>query len=214
MRRWVCSNEGYQRELLEKATEKRSHPLMRTGSELQFLRFIHVVSDGLVAQVRSMNKVAIKTTNIMAHVALQSGGFKRFPCQLRDVYNRVAGAQREEKIETNSQGVLGFLDCLSEKDHNFLVADGTSHMDYVAFGDVLGFDTTYMTNEYNKPFTIMVGVNHHFHTCIFGFALLLHDKPVSYSWLLRVFLEFHRQKKPRVVMTNQDPTMKQAIEEE
>ncbi|XP_060969937.1 protein FAR-RED IMPAIRED RESPONSE 1-like [Cannabis sativa] len=164
----------------------------------------------------------------MSHVALQSGGYEKMPCQLRDVYNRVAGAKREEKIETDSEGALGFLDCLAEKDPNFFVvyqvddenrlanlfwADGNSRVDYVAFGDVLGFDTTYMTNEYNKPLTVLIGVNHHFNTCIFGFALLLHEKLPSYSWLLQKFLECHGDKKPSVVVTDQDAAMKQAIVE-
>ncbi|XP_060968383.1 protein FAR-RED IMPAIRED RESPONSE 1-like [Cannabis sativa] len=160
----------------------------------------------------------------MSHVALQSGGYEKMPCQLRDVYNRVAGAKREEKIETDSEGAPGFLDCLAEKDPNFFVvyqvddenrlanlfADGNSRVDYVAFGDVLGFDTTYMTNEYNKPLTVLIGVNHHFNTCIFGFALLLHEKLPSYSWLLQKFLECHGDKKPSVVVTDQDAAMKQS----
>ncbi|XP_060965399.1 protein FAR1-RELATED SEQUENCE 5-like [Cannabis sativa] len=125
---------------------------LASSSEVQFLRSYRVVSDGLLAQVRSMNSVGIKTANIMSHVALQSGGYERMPCQLRDVYNRVAGAKREEKIETDSEGALGFLDY------------GNSRVDYVAFGDVLGFDTTYMTNEYNKPLTVLIGaIMEHMH---------------------------------------------------
>ncbi|XP_060969048.1 protein FAR-RED IMPAIRED RESPONSE 1-like [Cannabis sativa] len=161
-------------------------------------------------------------------IVMRSGGYEKMPCQLRDVYNRVAGAKREEKIETDSEGALGFLDCLAEKDPNFFVVyqvddenrlanlcrrDGNSRVDYVAFGDVLGFDTTYMTNEYNKPLTVLIGVNHHFNTCIFGFALLLHEKLPSYSWLLQKFLECHGDKKPSVVVTDQDAAMKQAIVE-
>ncbi|KAM6556164.1 hypothetical protein CsatB_003183 [Cannabis sativa] len=201
---------------------------LASSSEVQFLRSYRVMSDGLLAQVRSMNSIRIKTANIMSHVALQSGGYEKMPCQLRDVYNRVVGAKREEKIETDSEGALGFLDCLAEKDPNFFVvyqvddenrlanlfwADGNSRVDYVAFGDVLGFDTTYMTNEYNKPLTVLIGVNHHFNTCIFGFALLLHEKLPSYSWLLQKFLECHGDKKPNVVVTDQDAAMKQAIVE-
>lgn len=37
--------------------------------EIQFLRSLCDVPDGLVAQVRLMNKVDIKTTGIMLHVA-------------------------------------------------------------------------------------------------------------------------------------------------
>ncbi|KAM6542954.1 hypothetical protein CsatB_007401 [Cannabis sativa] len=164
-----------------------------------------VVSDGLLAQVRSMNSVGIKTANIMSHVALQSGGYEKMPCQLRDVYNRVA--EKDPNFFVVYQ--------VDDENHlaNLLWADGNSRVDYVAFGDVLGFDTTYMTNEYNKPLTVLIGVNHHFNTCIFGFALLLHEKLPSYSWLLQKFLECHGDKKPNVVVTDQDAAMKQAIVE-
>ncbi|XP_060962248.1 protein FAR-RED IMPAIRED RESPONSE 1-like [Cannabis sativa] len=133
------------------------------------------------------------------------------------------GAKREEKIETDSKGLRDFLIVSREKDPNFFVVYqvddenrlanlfrryGNSRVDYVAFGDVLGFDTTYMTNEYNKPLTVLIGVNHHFNTCIFGFALLLHEKLPSYSWLLQKFLECHGDKKPSVVVTDQDAAMK------
>ncbi|XP_060961031.1 protein FAR1-RELATED SEQUENCE 5-like [Cannabis sativa] len=238
MRRWVCRSEGSKKIASpDTPRKKRPHDVTRTGcqaalrilltqpcntwqckefstihnhelassSEVQFLRSYRVVSDGLLAQVRSMNSVGIKTANIMSHVALQSGGYEKMPCQLRDVYNRVA-----------------------EKDPNFFVvyqvddenrlanlfwADGNSRVDYVAFGDVLGFDTTYMTNEYNMPLTVLIGVNHHFNTCIFGFALLFHEKLPSYSWLLQKFLECHGDKKPNVVVTDQDAAMKQVIVE-
>ena len=45
--------------------------------------------------------------------------------------------------------------------------------DYVNFGEVLTFDTTYKTNKYNKPLTILIAVNYHFETCVFKFALLV-----------------------------------------
>ncbi|XP_062080261.1 protein FAR1-RELATED SEQUENCE 4-like [Humulus lupulus] len=151
--------------------------------ELQFLKNNRVVSDGFLAQVRSMNSVGIKTSQIMSHIAMQSGGYERMPCQVRDAYNRVAGAIREEKLETDAEGALGFLDCLFARDPIFFVyhqadtenrhanvfwADGTARIDYRAFGHVIAFDTTYMTNTYNKPLCILMGVNHHFSTCIFG----------------------------------------------
>ncbi|XP_062102953.1 protein FAR1-RELATED SEQUENCE 5-like [Humulus lupulus] len=159
--------------------------------ELQFLKNNRVVFDDLLAQVRSMKSVGMKTSQIMTHIAMQSGGYERMPCQVRDVYNRIAGAIREEKLETDAEGALGFLDCLSARDPNFFLyhqvdtenrlanvfwADGTARIDYWAFGDVITFDTTYLTNTYNKTLCILMGVNHHLSTCVFGFALQVNEK--------------------------------------
>ncbi|KAL7234795.1 hypothetical protein ACSBR1_018284 [Camellia fascicularis] len=49
--------------------------------------------------------------------------------------------------------------------NNLFWIDGGSRTDYLCFGDVLMFDTTYWTNAYNKPFVILQGVSNHFIGC-------------------------------------------------
>ena len=73
------------------------------------------------AQVQSMNRVGIKTADIMSHVALQSGGYNNLPCQLRDIYNKVASARRAERVETDSEGALSYFDYPAQKDPEFFV---------------------------------------------------------------------------------------------
>ncbi|XP_062119286.1 protein FAR1-RELATED SEQUENCE 3-like [Humulus lupulus] len=105
--------------------------------------------------------------------------------------NGVVSMRREEKLETDAEGALGFLDCLSDARSKFYMyhqadtenrlanvfwVDGAARIEYQAFGDVIAFDTTYMTNKYNKPLCILMGFNHHFSTCVFGFALLVIEK--------------------------------------
>ncbi|XP_062100163.1 protein FAR1-RELATED SEQUENCE 5-like [Humulus lupulus] len=145
--------------------------------------------------------------------------------QLRDIYNKVAHVKRKEKRCTNSDGALGYLDCLSKRDPNFFIqyqcdvdnrlgnlfwADGYSRRDFIAFGEVIGFDTTYMTNKYNKALTIILGVNHHFKTCIFGMALLNYEDEQTYFWLLDKFIECHNVT-PKVVVIDGDGAIKNAV---
>ena len=75
--------------------------------ELQFKRSQCHVNEAILAQVRSMNKVGIKTVDIMLHTTLQSGGYNNLLYQLRDIYNKVANARREKTLETNSEKELG-----------------------------------------------------------------------------------------------------------
>ncbi|KAK2634904.1 hypothetical protein Ddye_029696 [Dipteronia dyeriana] len=82
--------------------------------------------------------------------------------------------------------------------HNLITilrwADSTSHYDYGFFGDVLAFDATYITNVYRRPLVMLVGVNHHHSTTIFGFGLLGNETVETYTWLLRTFLvAMHKQ---------------------
>lgn len=51
---------------------------------------------------------------------------------------------------------------------NVFWADAWSIVAYEAFGDVITFDTTYLTNKHGMPFTPFVSVNHHRQTILFG----------------------------------------------
>ncbi|XP_048427662.1 protein FAR1-RELATED SEQUENCE 5-like [Pyrus x bretschneideri] len=53
-------------------------------------------------------------------------------------------------------------------------------MAYHYFGDVVTFDTTYMTNKYDMPFTPFTGVNHHWQSIQFGCALLQDETEVTF----------------------------------
>lgn len=58
------------------------------------------------------------------------------------------------------------------------------------------------------PFT---GIDNHNKCVTFGAALLKKENIASYKWLLEAFLKSHC-KQPTLVLTDQDPAMKQAIE--
>ena len=58
---------------------------------------------------------------------------------------------------------------------------------------------------------MFVGVNKHFRTCVFGFALLLNEKIDSYKWVLETFLECMQYMQPTVVVMDGDAAMKAAI---
>ncbi|KAG7583246.1 Zinc finger SWIM-type [Arabidopsis suecica] len=94
---------------------------------------------------------------------------------------------------------------------NIFWADDRSICDYNLFGDVVCFDTTYKTNEYDRPFAPFVGVNHHKQTVVFG-AALLHDETIeSYRWLFETFLGAMSGKQPKTILTDQSAAMANAI---
>ena len=79
------------------------------------------------------------------------------------------------------------------------------------FGDVLAFDTTYQTDAYKKPLVIVVGINHHHQTIVFGCALLVDESVSTYTWVLETFLDAMNNKKPLSVITDGDKAMRKAI---
>ncbi|XP_062099958.1 protein FAR1-RELATED SEQUENCE 3-like [Humulus lupulus] len=53
------------------------------------------------------------------------------------------------------------LGMISQESNMYFWADERSRAIYDEFGDVVSFDTTYLTNKYDMPFAPFVGVNHH-----------------------------------------------------
>ncbi|XP_022031317.1 protein FAR1-RELATED SEQUENCE 5-like [Helianthus annuus] len=92
------------------------------------------------------------------------------------------------------------------------MADGLCKLNYMEFGDVISFDATFKTNRYKMVFVPFTGIDKHCRNVTLGVGLLASESIESYKWLLNSFLKSFGQQ-PKVVVTDQDPAMKQAIEE-
>nr|GEW35750.1 protein FAR-RED impaired response 1-like [Tanacetum cinerariifolium] len=97
---------------------------------------------------------------------------------------------------------------------NVFCADARSRARYQSFGDVVSFDSTYLTSEYSMPFAPFVGVNHHGQSILFGCGLLLSgEDKMTYAWLFRSWLECMDGRPPKAIITDQCPSMKVAVAE-
>ena len=96
---------------------------------------------------------------------------------------------------------------------NIFWADARSIVDYDHFGDVLCFDSTYRTNQYDRPFAPFIMVNHHKQTTIFGAALLYDETIESFKWLFKTFLSAISGKQPKTILTDQFAAMAKTIAE-
>lgn len=76
----------------------------------------------------------------------------------------------------------------------------------------MAFDSTYKNNAYGKPLVIVYGVNHHYRTTIFGFALLSEETIETYKWLISTFLTTMGETILNVILTDKNLAMRQAIE--
>ncbi|XP_017233041.1 protein FAR1-RELATED SEQUENCE 5-like [Daucus carota subsp. sativus] len=85
-------------------------------------------------------------------------------------------------------------------------------MAYKNFGDVVAFDTTYRTNRYAMPFVPFTGVNHHYQSILFGFALVRDKLKTTFEWVLSTWLVEMEGKEPLAIITDQDQAMAAAIE--
>ncbi|XP_021723943.1 protein FAR-RED IMPAIRED RESPONSE 1-like [Chenopodium quinoa] len=92
-----------------------------------------------------------------------------------------------------------------------LWVDARSKAAYEDFGDVVYFDTTYLTNEYDLPLVNFVGINHHGQTILLGCALISHEEEETFEWVFRTWLLCMDDRAPQVILTDQSPTMRKAL---
>ncbi|KAG6428030.1 hypothetical protein SASPL_112278 [Salvia splendens] len=141
----------------------------------------------------------IPTCHQMQLSEIECGGPENVGCTERDIRNFERDLRDEQK-GIDAETVIEFFTSEKEKDSTFsfvyetdsgnmfkrcLWADSRSRMTYSVFGDVIGFDSTYNTNN--------------------------DEKTDSYIWLLNKFLEAMPTDAPIAIITDQDPAMTKAI---
>jgi len=186
------------------------------------------ISEADKAQIDGLQSHGIRTCHIMGYMVAQKGGYPGVGFTKKDLYNYF-----DKKIDVvNKDGdvstALNYLNVKSLTDpHSFCEysatddgrlkclfwADGTSRSNYFCFGDVVAFDTTYNKNKYNYPLVILSSCNYHSQTVIFGVALVMDETIETYKWVLTSFLNCMAKKLPKVVVTDGDGSMREAIKE-
>ncbi|XP_056688725.1 protein FAR1-RELATED SEQUENCE 5-like [Spinacia oleracea] len=86
---------------------------------------------------------------------------------------------------------------------NVFWADGRSRSAYKDFGDILSFDTTYISNRYKMPFSPFIGVNNHGQSILFGRALLAGEATENFVWLFNAWMTCMSGKAPIGILTDQ-----------
>jgi zinc finger SWIM domain-containing protein 3 len=94
---------------------------------------------------------------------------------------------------------------------NVFWADGRSRAAYKLFGDVVKFDSTYLSNQYKIPLTFLVGVNHHGQSILFGCGLLSSEDTQSFVWLFQSWLVCMSGVQPKGIITDQHKAVLSAI---
>ena len=94
---------------------------------------------------------------------------------------------------------------------NVFWADARSRAAYKYFGDVVTFDTTYLTNRYGMPFAPFVGVNHHGQSILLGAGLISSEDTETFTWLFNTWLTCMDGEAPNTIITNRDRDMIKAM---
>lgn len=95
---------------------------------------------------------------------------------------------------------------------NVFWADARSRAMYEEFGDVVSFDTTYLSNKYDLPLTAFIGMNHHGQPILLGCALLSNDDSATFMWLFKTWLACMSGRAPNAIITDEHKSMAKAID--
>ncbi|XP_050216197.1 protein FAR1-RELATED SEQUENCE 6-like [Mercurialis annua] len=159
-------------------------------------------------------------------LALEVGGYENLMCTEKDCRNYISKAREIRLGVGDAKAFRNYFSRMQMRNPSFFYvidmdedrrlknvfwADARSIAAYESFGDVISFDSTYLTNKYDMPFAPFVGVNHHGHTILFGCGLLSSEDTETYIWLFKSWLECMSNRAPKAIITDQCKAMKAAI---
>jgi zinc finger SWIM domain-containing protein 3 len=102
-------------------------------------------------------------------------GYENLQFGEKDVRNYINKVRNELLGEGSAEALRNYFMRMQERNFRFYYviylddecrlrnvfwANARSRSAYESFGDIITFDTTYLTNKYNMPFVLFVGVNH------------------------------------------------------
>ncbi|KAG2708236.1 hypothetical protein I3760_05G182800 [Carya illinoinensis] len=159
-------------------------------------------------------------------LVVEAGGFENLDFQEKDCRNFIDKARKLrlgkgggealteyfKRMRSQNDGFVYMIDVDEDlRLRNVFWADARSRAAYEYFGDVITFDTTYLTNRYGMPFAPFVGVNHHGQSILLGAGLLSSEDTSTFVWLFEAWLECMNGRAPKAIITDQDRAMKSAV---
>ncbi|XP_042975683.1 protein FAR1-RELATED SEQUENCE 9-like [Carya illinoinensis] len=192
----------------------------------RFFRCNREVSETVKRVLDTNDMAGIRMNKSFGSLVVGAGGFENLPFLEKDCRNYIDKA-RHLRLGAGGAGALqdyflrmqyknpGFFALMDLDDDgrlkNVFWADPRSRAAYQYFGDVVTFDTTYLTNRYGMPFAPFVGVNHHGQSILLGAGLISSEDTETFEWLFRTWLECMDGIAPKAIITDQDRAMKNAI---
>lgn len=158
---------------------------------------------------------------------VEAGGYEKMTCIEKDCRNYVEQVRRLRLGEGDAAAIQSYFSKMQARCSGFYFsmdldeelrlknvfwADNRSRQAYKEFGDVVTFDTTYLTNKYDMPFAPFVGVNHHGQSTLLGCGLLSNEDTDTFVWLFRTWLECMHGQASNGIITYQDRAMQNAIQ--
>jgi zinc finger SWIM domain-containing protein 3 len=165
--------------------ENHNHDLSSSKSR-HFAAFRHISMDTRRRLLINDN-IGVRVNNSIKSSIVEAGGYENVTYNQKDVCNFLNKERRLKCREGDGQALHDYFVRMQGKNSNFYHAldlddelrvwkvfwvDVRSRAAYESFRDVIIFDITYLTNKYDMPFALFIGINHYGKSIIFGCELL------------------------------------------
>ncbi|XP_042950377.1 protein FAR1-RELATED SEQUENCE 5-like [Carya illinoinensis] len=219
-------NVMFKKGVLKVSSVNNSHNHGLSPQMSRFFRCNREVSESVKRVLDINDQAGIRMNKSFASLVQEACGFEKLPFTEKDCRNYIdkarhlrlgkggAGALSEyfTRMQYKNDGFFSLMDMDDEgRLRNVFWADARSRAAYKYFGDVVTFDTTYLTNRYGIPFAPFVGVNHHGQSILLGAGLISSEDTVTFTWLFQTWLTCMNGEAPKTIITDQDRAMKNVI---
>ncbi|KAK7262593.1 hypothetical protein RJT34_30168 [Clitoria ternatea] len=172
------------------------------------------------------HEAKVEMKNTIQSLVCDVGQYENLSFVEQDVRNHVKKERRTIGKEGDGKALMSYFLRMQEQNRNFFYdvdlddvfrvknvfwVDARSRATYDSFGDVVTFDTTYLTNKYNLPFVSFVGVNHHGQYVLLGCGLLSSEDTESFVWLFESWLRCMSGNPPEGIVTDQCKAIQNAV---
>ncbi|XP_021765499.1 protein FAR1-RELATED SEQUENCE 4-like [Chenopodium quinoa] len=192
----------------------------------KFRKKFLVENPHIVKQLFQERRAGVPVSTIYRSMARHRNWLEGMQFEQKDLHDEVSKERKRVFEEGDAKAMFSYFKRMVDDNLNFfhtyrvdeegrlkdvLWVDARSRVAYEEFGDVVVFDSTYLTNEYKLPFCNFVGVNHHGQTILFGCALVTRENAETFEWVFSNWLRCMGDKEPIGILTDQDPAMRKAL---
>lgn len=185
------------------------------------------ISSEKAVVIEDLVSSGLKATDSFRYMVYDAGGEHIIGHTKKDHLNFVNKLKMEAIEGGDAQTLIDNLSQQSAEDVDFFYRvkldddgrlcnvfwrDSMMKEDYMIYGDVVVFDTTYRTNRYNLICAPFVGINNHWKNVMFGCAFISNEKTESFEWLFEVFKKSMGGQSPITLFTDQDKAIANGIE--
>ncbi|XP_018810009.2 protein FAR1-RELATED SEQUENCE 5-like isoform X1 [Juglans regia] len=212
--------------VLRITTVDNAHNHGLSPRKARFFRCNRAIDASVKRQLDINDKAGISMAKSFNSLVVEVGGYDNLPFVEKDARNYIDKARHLRLGKGGADALRGYFERMQYKNDGFYSlmdlddegrlknvfwADARSRSAYGYFGDVVTFDTTYLTNRYGMPFAPFVGVNHHGQSILFGAGLISSEDTDTFVWLFETWLKCMDKRAPNAIITDQDRAMKNAI---